>query len=119
MKIIHLGDKDNYIQCPGQCRGLQHFESAVIKDVYIFFKALVKLLDLPIKSYTIKKLLLNERMVAWSKIVGTRQELLSKVIMQPEVANIFAEKCDMEKILEAVKKDVHALMSGLPLFTWS
>ena len=95
--MMSFGGSDNYILCPGHATGLETFQSPPNFYAYVTLKAVTKELGLPLKSYQLKKLVLNSEMAELSLTVASSKAFLLAIVRQPECRALFEEKVDLDK----------------------
>ena len=104
MKALHYGPGNNYMIAPGQTTGTKQYASRRIREAYTFTKGLIKLLDLPIKSYFLKKIFLAKSMVEFSQTTRSNQHFILSILSRPEFGTLFTDHLDMEKMEEYARR---------------
>jgi hypothetical protein len=103
IKILHYGPEDNYIIRPGQEMEVEKFkDNATLKGIYIWMKAIKDILDVPAKSFFMKKVVLLPEFVAKCERVreddnNTKVELLKEALSHPDLKPAFETELDFER----------------------
>ncbi len=94
MKLLNYGPCDNSIIRPGQVMQVEQFQrDEKLKKIYIYTKALKDMLSIDVKTYVIKKIILQDEIQAvLRKPDVLMQESLFTVLSHPELREKFQSR---------------------------
>lgn len=119
LKLLHYGSENNYIVRPAQILNIVDFSGYPkgIKDVYCNMKYIKTALNVDIKSYFMKKVLIRNEFVARVESGGREIDHLFEAMSYPEIRKAFEKRIDYDRWREQMKYS--SSEKGLPVKDWT
>lgn len=98
MKLLHYGPEDNCIVRPAQVLNVEDFSRfpKEIKEVYCTLKYIKSVLNVDIKSYLLKKVILRNEFIIKVESGGTEEDHLFEAMNYSQIKRAFQGKIDYE-----------------------